>query len=398
MSPDKERIERIQAALKEAELDAIVSTLPANVLLLTGYWPVVGTALAIATSKGKTLLIAPEDEQELAQQSGVEDIRTFQPASLKEITTAVEALRDPLSEAIRDLGLEQAKIGYAAGEGFEPASYISQHIYGEDLFNLIEDLLTSGSLITAGEVLAFLRAALTTQELAHVRKACRVAESAYADGARELRAGLRETEAAAYFRVPLSVKGTGCNGIQRADGLVSCMSGVNSANAYGSYARSTGKRIAAGDLVLVHCNSYADGYWTDITRTYSLGKPDAKKRAMYEAVLAAREAALAKIRPGADAGEIDAAARGVLTERGFGPQFKHPTGHGVGFAAIDYNAMPRLHPQSVETLETGMVFNVEPAIYLEGYGGVRHCDMVAVTESGVELLTPFQSTIEELTV
>lgn len=395
---DEERIERIQAALTDAELDAIVTTLPANVLLLTGYWPVVGTSLAVATREGQMLLIVPEDEQELAQKSAAVDITTFQPASLNEITTAVEALRTPLTEAIRELGLEGAKLGYAGGEGFEPASYISLHIYGEDLFNLIEDLLTSGSLIAAGEILALLRAVMTQRELERMRKSCQVAKSAFLDGARKLRAGLKETAAAMPFRAPLSVKGTGWNGILRADGLVSCMSGVNSAKAYGAFALSTGKRIDAGDLALVHCNSCADGFWTDITRTYSIGPVDAKKREIYEAVFAAREAALAKIRPGVDAAVVDEAARSVIAERGFGPNFRHQTGHGVGFAAIDHNALPRIHPRSIDTLETGMVFNVEPAIYLDGYGGLRHCDMVAVTGSGVELLTPFQSTIEELTL
>ena len=92
-----------------------------------------------------------------------------------------------------------------------------------------------------------------------------------------------------------------------------------------------------------------------------------------------------------NAADVDAAARDVLKMRGFGPQFKHSTGHGVGFSAIDANAKPRLHPKSEDTLEAGMVFNVEPAIYFEGYGGMRHCDMVAVTDSGAEVLTPFQS-------
>jgi Xaa-Pro aminopeptidase len=86
----------------------------------------------------------------------------------------------------------------------------------------------------------------------------------------------------------------------------------------------------------------------------------------------------------------------VLAERGFGPQFKHGTGHGVGFAAIDHNARPRIHPASDDVLEVGMVFNVEPAVYVEGWGGLRHCDLVAVTGEGAELLTPFQASLEEL--
>src|SRR5581483_9860524 len=101
---------------------------------------------------------------------------------------------------------------------------------------------------------------------------------------------------------------------------------------------------------------------------------------------------------GAKAADVDRAARETLAQRGFGRQFKHPTGHGVGFAAIDHLAHPRLHPQSDETLEAGMVCNVEPAIYLEGQEGLRHCDMVVVTETGCSLLTPFLAELSEFVV
>jgi Xaa-Pro aminopeptidase len=136
--------------------------------------------------------------------------------------------------------------------------------------------------------------------------------------------------------------------------------------------------------------------WTDVTRTYSLGEPDAQARAMYAAVFAARAAALAAIRPGARAASVDAAARRVLRERGFGDRFPHATGHGVGFAAIDPQARPRLHPLSDDVLEIGMAFNVEPAVYVEGFGGVRHCDVVAVTPEGAEVLTPFHADAQGL--
>jgi Xaa-Pro aminopeptidase len=156
--------------------------------------------------------------------------------------------------------------------------------------------------------------------------------------------------------------------------------------------------LSKGDLALIHVNSNLRGYWTDITRTYFLGEPDERASAMYNAILAARKAALESIRPGVRAADVDKAARTVMTEHGFGKEFRHPTGHGVGFVAIDHNALPRIHPQSPDVLETGMVFNVEPGIYIEGYGGMRHCDVVAVTETGYEVLTPFHSTVEELTL
>src|SRR6185295_6178091 len=138
------------------------------------------------------------------------------------------------------------------------------------------------------------------------------------------------------------------------------------------------------------------GLWTDITRTYHPGPVDDGVRDLFEAVLAARAAALAAIAPGARAAAVDRAAREVLADRGLGDAFRHGTGHGVGFAAIDHDARPRIHPASEDVLQAGMVFNLEPAIYLDGWGGLRHCDLVAVTAEGVELLTPFQTGLEVL--
>ena len=91
-------------------------------------------------------------------------------------------------------------------------------------------------------------------------------------------------------------------------------------------------------------------------------------------------------------------ARNILDKHGFGSEFTHSTGHNVGFAAIGFNGPPRLHPASPDILEVGMVFNVEPAIYIKGYGGMRHCDVVTVTPNGMELLTPYQSGFERLVI
>ena len=186
------------------------------------------------------------------------------------------------------------------------------------------------------------------------------------------------------------------HGGERAGGRFSCMSGKRSGIAFGAFARSTAKKIESGDLVLTHCNSQVDGYWTDITRTYSTGEFTAKKQDMYGALFAARDAALAALAPGVGASDVDAAARSVLEERGFGKQFKHPTGHGVGFGAINPHALPRLHPKSPDRIEAGMVFNVEPGIYFEDFGGMRQCEMVAMTHTGAEVLTGFQGTIDDL--
>jgi Xaa-Pro aminopeptidase len=387
MPRDVERVSRVVQRLEQADLDAVICALPSNVLLLTGYWPVVGTAIAVASRAGHIGLLAPSDEQDLAERGWADEIRWFESGSIEELRNTLAAVRQPLAELLRELRADRGRLGLESGSASQPSSYAEVHGYQGDLRRLLEQACPA-ALASADELLADLRARPTPGELQRIRIACELAEHAFQVGAQRVRPGQRETEVAAGFRLPLYSGGTQA-AVSRADGFVFCMSGVNSAGAYGAYARSRDKAVAPGELLLVHCNSYTDGYWTDITRTYCLGEPDRRQHRMYQAVLAAREAALAAIRPGVAAAAVDQAARAELEQRGFGREFKHPTGHGVGFAAIDHNAQPRLHPRSTDVLESGMVFNVEPAIYVEGLEGLRHCDMVMVTVSGVEVLTPF---------
>ena len=382
MPRDAERIERLQAAMKEAGLDALAVGLPANVLLLTGCFPVMGNSFAIVTREGEVTLYSPEDERELAEGRCDDRIVYYQPDGL-------ESLRRQVCSTIR---LDGKVVGFECGEVYEPASYVSMHLFG----NAVAELLEGAVLRPAPELLARVKAVLTPIEIDRVRRACRIADAAFACGAELLSPGLKETEAAAYFRDQLVTFGTGFEGVLRTEGFVFCMSGPNSAEACAAYARSRARQIEVTDFALVHCNSHADGYWTDITRTWCFGPASDRQRRMYEAVFAARAAAFDAVRPGVPAADVDRAAREELKSRGFGAEFKHSTGHGVGFAAVHHNARPRIAENSPDLLEAGMVFNIEPAIYVDGFGGLRHCDMVAVTESGAELLTPFQGRIEEL--
>ncbi len=395
---DSDRSARIQRSMQERSLDLLVCALPLNVLLLSGYWPVVGTSLAVASRDGSLRLLVPQDEEDLARRSGADQVLTYHPGSLDKITTPAEAVQGPLQDLLSKIRAAPDNVGFERGETSEPASYVAMHLYGETIRELLEEILPTSTLTPADDLLDQMRMIKTAAEIRRIRTACEFAERAFREGKRQLRPGLSEVEAGALFRAPLSAALPDFPEVERADGFVFCMSGSNSALAAGAYARSRAKRIETGDFVLAHCNSYADGYWTDITRTYCMGAMHERQRAMVEAIFAARDAALRAIAPGVKAAGVDRAARDVLEIRGFGPQFKHSTGHGIGFSAISPNAAPRLHPKSEDTIETGMVFNVEPAIYIDGYGGIRHCDMMVITEKGAELLTPFHCSAEDLTI
>jgi Xaa-Pro aminopeptidase len=251
------------------------------------------------------------------------------------------------------------------------------------------------ALIDATTCLARLRSVMTDRELSLVRRGCAIAREAFLTTPADIKVGMREFDIAARLRSNLAA---GAASNERCDGFAYCMSGPNSALAYAAFQQTRPRTIEEGDFVLLHCNSYCGGLWTDITRTFSIGARDVQKAAMADAVLEASRKAINAVRPGIRASIIDDAAREVLNARGYGKAFKHATGHGVGFAAINHNALPKIHPLSDEILEPGMVFNIEPAVYIAGLGGMRECNMVAVTDGGAELLTVFQNETSDLSL
>ncbi len=390
MERDEQRLGFIERELQARKWDAVVCTLPMNVLMVSGYWPYLGAAIAIATREDKILLLTPTDDFEPASQSWADEVKSFEIGSLTELRGIEEAVRGPLSHLMRRAGLHAGSvIGYEDAPEVEPSTYAAMNIYGAAMPRVLAEAVHGITLERAGDMLSQLRSRLTAREVGCLRQACEIVRQSYEAGRSALCRGVSEMQVAEAFRLGLSAIQRDGGAPERADGFVYCMSGPNSAKAYAAYQHSTGRTLECSDFVLVHCNSYVNGFWTDFTRTFCVGKADDRKNRMYQAVHEASRAALAAIRPGICAAEVDKAARQVLTKRGFGEEFRHATGHGVGFSAINHLARPRIHPKSNDVLESGATFNIEPAIYVAGYGGVRHCDVVTVTEDGVEMLTPF---------
>jgi len=396
MERDAERVERVRREIIEADIDALICTLPMNVLMLTAYWPVIGSSIAVFTRDGSISLLVPKDEFELAKRGYADDVRTFSTGTLSELISSIDCLIEPLSRILQQQKLDHARIGFESGAVSEPSSYAAMTFYGLSIRDLVTAVAPDAALIPAGHLLARLTSVLTKAELDRLLISCAIAEHAYTEGILEVCSGMRETEVADLLQRRMSDASKFGSFVERADGFAYCMSGENSFEASAAFQRSRKRRVSRRDIMLLHCNSYADGFWTDITRTFCLGGTDELTAKVYRAIFAAREAAFKEIRPGVQARLVDAAARDVLKQHGFGDEFVHGLGHAVGFHAIDHNAPPRLHPASPDILEEGMVFNVEPAVYIEGVSGIRHCDMVAVTRESFELLTPFQASFEEL--
>jgi Xaa-Pro aminopeptidase len=135
------------------------------------------------------------------------------------------------------------------------------------------------------------------------------------------------------------------------------------------------------------------GYCSDMTRTIHLGRPTARERAVYEAVLEAQQAGVAAVIAGASCADVDEAARSVLRRAGLAETFTHSTGHGVG---LEIHEPPRIGTAETTRLLAGMVITIEPGVYLAGRFGIRIEDMVAVTRSGGQVLTPAPTALIEL--
>jgi len=158
-------------------------------------------------------------------------------------------------------------------------------------------------------------------------------------------------------------------------------SGKRSALPHG---KASGKQIEKGDFILIDFGSGFQGYHSDQTRTLVCGNPSLEQQKIYRIVKEAHDRAIEKIRPGIPIGEVDTAAREYIRNQGYGEYFGHGTGHGIGLAVHED---PLVNSENKGLLQEGMVFTIEPGIYIPNWGGVRIEDMVLVTPHGAEVLT-----------
>ncbi len=388
MASDPERLQRTIAALDASDHDALICSSPTEVLLLTGYWPVMGSSLAVFTSSGDVTIIVPEDEVELAGKTSSAEIVPYKPAGLHSLETPLQLLKKPLHAVVTGLSLSKARIGIQLTQGVQPSSYAVCTDFRASLLELLREIQPHATYAGCDDLLEWMKATKTEKELDLMQTAARVAAAGFAEAGEHLQPGLRETDVAAAAQDAFETAPQ-AEVLERSYGYFFCMSGPNSAKAAAAYARTRQRVIQEGDLVMIHANTCADGYWTDLTRTYIAGQPSQRQRDMRAAICAARAAGLRAIRPGVRGQDVDHAARSVMEPHGLGKAFKHAAGHGVGFAAANPNGRPRIHPLSPDVLEAGMTFNLEPAAYFDDYGGMRHCDLIAVTQNGARVMSDF---------
>lgn len=238
-------------------------------------------------------------------------------------------------------------------------------------------LMVGLSVMPLRSVVEGLRILKDEEEIGLIREAIKRAEDAFNSVLPYIRPGVREIEIA--WRLEDALKRAGS---RRLPFDIIVTSGSNSSM---PHARASERRLSKGDLVIIDWGGEAGGYFSDMTRTLLIkGSETSKKIDIYEAVLAANREAIRGIRPNIKAGKVDEIARKIIKKRGFEDYFGHGTGHGVG---LDVHESPSISPKSKDKLKPGMVFTVEPGIYIPGLGGVRIEDMVCVTSDGSVALT-----------
>ena len=304
------------------------------------------------------------------------------------ISTTTPAVREPLGRLLNSIGISgEPVIGYESAYSPIAVSYTQSGVPGAATLDLYHALLPGAYFVDITSLLEELAALKSEEELAAIRRCEAVARQGFEAARSAIHPGATEAEVAAATLGELLRAGYAAPGARHVLPFVHVMSGPRAALAYRAFNLTSNRRIESGDPVTVQMEVSVNGYWAELTRAFFAGAISDEWRRALAACQEAQRAALALIRPGASAREVDGAARRVMEQTGFGPAFKHGLGHGFGFQAINHSAVPVLHPASNATLQAGMVHNMEPAVYLEGKGGLRLNDNVAVHEDGPELLS-----------
>ena len=263
--------------------------------------------------------------------------------------------------------------------GFE-----DQHLSVRELRELTEKAPEGAELVPAGGLPEKLRRVKDDKELKAVAEAAKLADEVYEWILEHGVAGKREDEVARTAVARM-----------RELGAEPSFPPIVAAGPNGAmpHAEPGAREIGNGDMLIFDMGAQLDGYCSDCTRTFAVGKPAAEAREVYELVLRAQEAALKAIAAGKSAKEVDGISRAIIDDGGHREHFGHGLGHGVG---LDVHEAPRLSQRSDEVLESGEVVTVEPGIYVPAKLGVRIEDLVVITDGGHENLSSLSKELREV--
>lgn len=347
-------LQSLQTALQRANIDLLVVGPTANMRYLLHYLPHADERLCL-------LLVWSDQARIVTPALNAADFATHTDLPLYRWVDA-DGPRRALSDALA--GLPARRLAVDGG------------MRADFLLHLLQ-VTAPEQVIPAADLLTPLRARKSEAEIEALARAAAQADRAMQAAVDACRPGATEAEVA--WAAEAAFRKDGAESVT----FTLVASGPNGASPH----HNTGsRRLAPGDAVVIDIGASLNGYQSDITRMVFLGDPPPAFRQAYQAVLEANRQARAAVRPGVPAQEIDRTARRVLDEAGYGPYFIHRTGHGLG---LEIHEPPWIMEGNTEPLAPGMVFSVEPGVYLPGEFGIRIEDIVAVTETGVRTLTGF---------
>ena len=362
MSRFENRRSQLRKLIRAAGADTILVTNFTNVTYLTGF-----------TGDDSYLLVGPKETILVSDPRYTTQLEEECPDITVNIRPPGKSMLDGVAEAAK-----ATKTATLAVEG--DAMTVG-------LFGQLADKLLKIKLVPASGLVEQLRVIKDKQEIDEICLAARYAEKGFAILRATLRPERTEKEIAADLEYQMRLLGArGCS----FPPIIAV-----GARAALPHAQPTDQKIGDGDFVLVDWGATARHYKSDLTRVLVTGKISPKLERVYNVVLNAQLQAIAAIKPGLTGREVDAVARGIIADAGFGRHFGHGLGHGLG---LDIHEAPRLAAAADQVLKPGMVVTVEPGIYLPGWGGVRIEDDILVTKSGCEVLTNVPKKLEESVV
>jgi Xaa-Pro dipeptidase len=383
--PNQERLERMRRAMSAHRIDALIVRLPENVLLLSGFWPMIGAMLFVFPVDGVPDAIFPDCYEQEAGRSLWEARATHYRYGVLGAEAADAALLKILSGIAKTrpwkrVGFEDrfdvAAPSWNAAEFLVPAAQNRE---------LLREVFPNSELVDISSLIQVERRTKTPYEMEKLRVASEISSIGLDTFDHTVDVGLSGVELAAAVEGKIMSAGTGYRGAFRVRAFAQVAVGAEeTAVGYRPNEVSTVRRLQSGDVALVELGVVVDGFWADRTRVRVAGQPTDEQKKVFEIVRMAQEAAIKEIRPGAKASRVDEAARSVICDAGYQDYFPHITGHGLGFRY--HESSPILSPSSLETLEEGMLTSVEPGIYKQSVGGFRIEDDVFVVKSGAEIL------------
>ena len=335
--------------MRTGRANAFLTTALPNVRYLAGF---TGSNAALLLTQDRAILFTDPRYQTQAPQETDCEVRVVKGPLLAELAKWLKRL------AVKSLGFEGNRISF-------------------EEYKQLKENATGVTLKPLAGVVESLRMVKSSDELATIRASVQLNSAALEHALEKFSPSMTEVDLAAEINYRVRLLG--------ADGTAFDTIVASGERTALPHAHPTDHPISTNELLLIDMGATVSGYASDMTRTYAVGKLDAKSRRIYRAVLESQLAAIDAIKPGVTCAAVDRAARKVL--RGYGVEkfFIHSTGHGLG---LEIHERPRVGRKDMTRLEEGMAITIEPGVYQEGVGGVRIEDTVAVTHNGCEVLTP----------